>query len=531
MTDEEPRFLSPPVPPKQGHFIPSTQTIAAEDKRLPTDGTSAGLAVLSLLEQNQGHVESCQLDDESCQGRYKGIIQYADLVNNTNIDTLPFRGARNFIPGQLVTFEVSAGNQAINIKPRGVCTVASFAYSASLKGWLRSSSTQSDENVTETREMWELEDSISNNGQDSVGVHVDVRKDSHADQRMVQRKIVLEQLGNAVRFGRCTFQEYHKGKKKRTWVFRYKGIVYITDYSKSKPITVWFDAKDDSYVSEDRYMGPCLVKGVPRGIGLIGRPFLVTKQDFKGEFTLTGVWRFVSVSDSLNLVVRSSGVAGRPWGDATDGVNFHVFGYVGFNKGKDGIKVVDRSTGDELGGVDLPFKLAEDTRIKIVLHHSDGSIDLNVYLLSENGDETMNTEIKIKMESSAYPINGKSRVVIYNREKGRLSFLEHLSIRDQAGERLGAEERSSDVLGNLEILGTFNAEHNEENRILSSQHFTVHTDVVQLNEFNTGNTRKNTRTRDRGSRGGRGDGKGAKWKRGGGSRDGRGKGRAVGENK
>ena len=334
----------PPVPPQQHHSITS-QNIAPEDKKLQANNVHAGLTKISLHEQKQGHVASCQKQQRT--DAYEGIIQYADPVSNASAN-IPFRGVSNIIPGQLVTFEVSADKQAENIKPRGVCQMPTFEYSASLKGWERSSTSQSDENIKSTREMWELEDSLLSNGrQDSVGVDVNVMKGTHADQRMAQRDIVLEQLNNAVQFGRCSYQEYHKGKLTKSWVFRYKGIVYITDYSKKRPITVWFDAKDDSYVSEDRYMGPCLVKGVPRGIGFIGRPFLVTKQDFKGNFTVTGVWRFVSVSDSLNLVIRSSGEVGQPYGDATDGVNFHVCAYVGVDQSKKNhIKVIDRATGN-----------------------------------------------------------------------------------------------------------------------------------------------------------------------------------------
>ena len=270
---------------------------------------------------------------------------------------------------------------------------------------------------------------------DFVRPDPETEKGFHCLRRMQMRSIGTEEVVAAVAngHGRWLPREKH-------WAFHHKGTTVITDGRRATPITCFRDQRADGdsegAMMEPRFVGPCCAAvppsatAAPAGLALVGRPFLVTKQQFAGSFTLRGLFRIVSVSDIVAITVRTSGISGGDWGDAIDGVSVELTNYRSFGD-KRSVSIVQRGErGRTLRRVDFPsgFVIAESTRVRFELVHTPTSIACTFTAVGAGGD---GAAVTIAADTEVWAPARKSHVALYNREKGRMSVVEHMELRLQ----------------------------------------------------------------------------------------------------
>jgi hypothetical protein len=268
---------------------------------------------------------------------------------------------------------------------------------------------------------------------DFVRPDPETEKGFHCLRRMQMRSIGAEEVVAAVANGHGRWLP-----REKRWAFHHEGTTVITDGRRAKPITCFRETREDSEdgaAMEPRFVGPCCAAvppsaaAAPAGLALVGRPFLVTKQQFAGSFTLRGLFRVVSVTDIVAITVRTSGISGGDWGDATDGVSVELTNYRRFGD-KRSVSIVQRGEhGRTLRRVDFPsgFIIAENTRVRFELAHTPTRIACTFTAVGSSGAD--GAAVTIAVDTEAWAPANKSHVALYNREKGRMTVLEHMELR------------------------------------------------------------------------------------------------------
>ena len=253
----------------------------------------------------------------------------------------------------------------------------------------------------------------------------------HCLRRMHTRSISTEEVVAAVASGQVRWL-----LRDKRWAFHHEGTTVITDERRAMPITCFSEKRADEDGVEPRFVGPHCAAVPPSGAGpaglaLVGRPFLVTEQQFAGSFTLRGTFRIVSVTDIIAITVRTSGVSGGDWGDATDGVSVELINYRSFGE-KRCVSIVQRGKhGRILGREDFPsdFVIAENTRVRFELVHTPTRIACTFTAVGAGGAD--GAAVTIAADTEAWAPARKSHVALYNREKGRMTVVEHMELRLQ----------------------------------------------------------------------------------------------------
>ena len=138
----------------------------------------------------------------------------------------------------------------------------------------------------------------------------------HCLRRMKMRSINVEEVVAAVASGQVRWL-----LREKRWAFHHEGTTVITDERRARPITCFREKRADEDGVEPRFVGPYCVAVPPSGAGpaglaLVGRPFLVTEQQFAGSFTLRGTFRIVfglsAGGGSFWFINRETGFAYHP---------------------------------------------------------------------------------------------------------------------------------------------------------------------------------------------------------------------------
>lgn len=174
-------------------------------------------------------------------------------------------------------------------------------------------------------------------------------------------------------------------------------------------------------------------------LSLIGRGHLVTVGEFDpeevGGLSITGEWTFVQGDDFIQILTRTDGVPdpGNCCGETTSGVEFYAF--QGDNSVQIRTRGIDHTVANELQTGAIILTVGSTYEFTII----DDGLGALSFTLQEQGNPANTTTVTAELIADTSPHN---HVAFHNRETGRISQLETVTIQSLVEQETGIEIQS-----------------------------------------------------------------------------------------
>ncbi|MEZ5329592.1 MAG: hypothetical protein R3F19_31485 [Verrucomicrobiales bacterium] len=216
------------------------------------------------------------------------------------------------------------------------------------------------------------------------------------------------------------------------------------------------------------------VTAVDGQVELVGRGYLITTQQYDpevvGGIRITGQWTFVSGDDFLQILTRTDALPAGDYGETANGIEFNVALTDATKdleiKTRDAASIVVTEEGERgiieaAAGMTFDFEIIDD---------GNGGLSFTMTEV-DNPDNTATTIATVDVDD--FNLN---YIAFHNREAGRRSIVDNLSITSLAGAAIRATGIAYDQATNMVTL-TWTSTESKSYSVYATQDFSLNTEV------------------------------------------------------